>query len=139
MKRVAKRRRRKRKVKLERRRKKRGKLRMILLETKITTPLRTNKVWLLSQFSSFSFLFAKMTRKLLKGAKETNMLFDKRTMICSLSKLMNTKKLAQKLRQLPDLERTRIWGREPKRRVLHHGRLQPNNHQIYDRYSRVLN
>ena len=72
MKRVAKRRRRKRKVKLERRRKKRGKLRMILLETKITTPLRTNKVWLLSQFSSFSFLFAKMTRKLLKGAKETN-------------------------------------------------------------------
>ena len=108
MKRVAKRRRRKRKVKLERRRKKRGKLRMILLETKITTPLRTNKVWLLSQFSSFSFLFAKMTRKLLKGAKETNMLFDKRTMICSLSKLMNTKKLAQKLRQLPNLERTRI-------------------------------
>ena len=104
---MAKRRRRKRKVKLERRRKKRGKLRMILLETKITTPLRTNKVWLLSQFSSFSFLVAK-TRKLLKGAKETNMLFDKRTMICSLSKLMNTKKLAQKLRQLPDLERTRI-------------------------------
>ena len=95
-------------MKLERRRKKRGKLRMILLETKITTPLRTNKVWLLSQFSSFSFLFAKMTRKLLKGAKETNMLFDKRTMICSLSKLMNTKKLAQKLRQLPNLERTRI-------------------------------
>ena len=78
---------------------------MILLETKITTPLRTNKVWLLSQFSSFSFLFAKMTRKLLKGAKETNMLSDKRTMIC---KLMNTKKLAQKLRQLPNLERTRI-------------------------------
>ena len=95
-------------MKLERRRKKRGKLRMILLETKITTPLRTNKVWLLSQFSSFSFLFAKMTRKLLKGAKETNMLFDKRTMICSLSKSMNTKKLAQKLRQLPNLERTRI-------------------------------
>ena len=53
MKRVAKRR--KRKVKLKRRKKRRGKLRMILLETKITTPLRTNKVWSLSQFSSFSF------------------------------------------------------------------------------------
>ena len=53
MKRVAKRR--KRKVKLERRRKRRGTLKMILLETKITTLLRTNKVWSLSKFSSFSF------------------------------------------------------------------------------------
>ena len=58
MKRVAKRR--KRKVKLKRRKKRRGKLRMILLETKITTPLRTNKVWSLTQFSSFSFFVSQI-------------------------------------------------------------------------------